>query len=211
MWGSRATGMSGAKKAPPAGVSTTYRTDAEAQFPSNFFAALNQGNDDEALRCMTAEALSPDGSTPSPRAEGHIQSGEWDSKTKVPLVYVDADVCGGRVGDSVDRVCGKARGACTAQTHLKNRRPFVPGWYISLGGKSGHVLTEPFLPAEGGPILSGGAGRLTDGEDKFSLSVGKWKFVIDSWRAAQVEVLAADPFSEGPTTTTTDTIQSGSH
>ncbi len=118
MFGSGA--KSGAKKkAPPAGVQTTFLELTNDPFPANFFAALNQGNDDEALRFMTAEAL-PDGSTPSPRAEEHVLSGEWDLKTRVPLVYLDASSCGGRVGDSGDRACGKPRGACTAQAHLKS-------------------------------------------------------------------------------------------
>ena len=182
-----------AKKAPPAGVSIP--PSDTSQFPGNFFGALNQGNDDEALRFLRNEAL-PDGRTPSPRAEEFIKTGEWDSRTKVPLVLLDGDSCGGHVGDSTGRVCSKPSKACTAQTHRKNPHKLAPGWYISLGGKSGHALTEPFLPAEGGPIRSRGAGRLTDGEGKFTLTVGQWKFVLDSWRATTVETLSDTPSEE---------------
>ena len=194
MWPGGFTTAGGAKKAAPAGISTTYQDDTEQLFPANFFAALNQGNDDEALRFMKAEALLPDGRTPSPRAESHFLSGEWDAKIKVPLVFVDVDACGGRVGDSANRACCVPRKACSIQAHRKSAHNFVPGWYISHGAKIGHVLTEPYLPSEDGPITSRGAGRLTDAENKFVLSVGKWKFIIDAWRASRVEVLSSvDP------------------
>ncbi|MGB8702433.1 MAG: hypothetical protein WCD18_23700, partial [Thermosynechococcaceae cyanobacterium] len=172
-WGvTMASWLTSAKKAPPAGVSTTFQGDVDPQFPANFFASLNQGNDDEALGFMRAEAMLPDGRTPSPRVEGFIRTGEWDARVKVPLVWVSSDACGGRVGETAGRACILPSSTCTVQSHQKSPHKFIAGWYISHGGKVGHVLTEPFLPREGGPINSRGASRLTDAENKFTLSVG---------------------------------------
>ena len=94
--------LSGAKKAPPAAVNTTRQDDADPQFPANFFEALNRGSDDDALACMRAEAISPDGRTPSPRVEELIRNGEWDAKVRVPLVWVGSDACGGRVVETAN-------------------------------------------------------------------------------------------------------------
>lgn len=140
------------KKVPPAVVSTTRQGDADPQFPANFFAALNRGSDDDALACMRAEAMSPDGRTPSPRVEPYILNGEWDAKVRVPLVWVGSDACGGRVGETANRACCLLRNTCAVQSHQKNLHKFVPGWYISHGGKVSHVLTDLFLPGDGGPI-----------------------------------------------------------
>lgn len=200
MWSSSTSGGSwGAKKPAPLssrGGGLGHR--ATRAFPADFFAALNQGNDDEALACMKAEAL-PEGA-PSPRTQELIDKGEWDAKTLLCLVYIGSDACAGRIGDSEDRCCARpgGRGACGAQAHLKNTYDLVPGWYISCGAKSPNVFLSPSLPAEGGPIRPQGAGRLTDKENRFRLSLGQWKFVIDSWHAAErVQVLPDEEEAKG--------------
>lgn len=178
---------------------TTGAQPVTGTFPADFFAALNQGNEDEALACVKAEALP--GGAPSPRTQVLIDKGEWDTKTLLPLVYVDDSVCAGRVGGSDDRCCARpgGRGACGAQVHLKNPYSLQPGWYISCGAKSPNVFLDPHLPAEGSPIRSQGAGRLLDKENQFRMTLGQWKFVIDSWHAAErVQLLPDEPEAEDP-------------
>jgi hypothetical protein len=160
-------------------------------FPENFFGALSIGDDDSAFACLQAEAF-PDTEPPSPRAQALIESGEWDSNQKLSLVFIERQSCNGKVGNDDTRFCGKPPNYCQVATHIKNTVGEIKrGWYISIGKTQG-VLTSPFLPSsdEGGPIRGSAPGRLVTGENPFRMTKGQWKFVIDSWRASQVEVLS---------------------
>lgn len=164
-------------------------------FPSDFFAALEVGDEHEALACLRAEAL-PDGEQATPRAQALIDSGEWDSAQNLALVRVDANFCRGRIGKDDYRFCGKP--FCVISAHNKTKVDNIKsGWYISFGKAQG-LLTTPFLPVreDGGPITTVIATKLMAGENSFKMTRGQWKFLIDSWHASQVDSVSLSDKSE---------------
>ena len=67
------------------------------EFPASFFGALNRNDADSALDALKREAFR-DGTTPSPRAQALIDSGEWDEHQKLSLCLIDEACCRGRIG-----------------------------------------------------------------------------------------------------------------
>jgi len=62
---------------------------------------------------------------------------------------------------------------------------FMAGCYIPGGARaSSGYFKSPFIPSAsgGGPITSTIAAALTDHQDLFILTIGQWKFVMESWR-----------------------------
>jgi hypothetical protein len=178
--------MSYTRKAGP-------KIQTDLSFPATFFGALQQGDEDEALSLLRAEAL-PDGEEPSPRAKALIEQGEWDSNQQLSLVLIESNACAGKVGNDDYRFCGKPANFCGIAAHAKNTVGTIRrGWYISLGKAHG-ILTTPYLPPleEGGPITGILAGRFMS-PNPFRLTKGKWKFVIDAWHASRVVSIASSP------------------
>jgi hypothetical protein len=151
-----------------------------------FFEAL-PSNQECALSMLRAQV--PDDRPPTPRAAAFIESGEWDSSSLIPIVFISLDPCVGQVGDVTKgegvRFCGLCLGDCTSRTHLGSVwREFRPGWFIPGGTRigAGHYRTPSLPSAElGGPITSSIARVLCDPSDPVVLSLGQWKFIIEEW------------------------------
>lgn len=186
--------------------SGTEGAKPKVEFPNDLFTSLQRGDVHEATLCLRAASITESGEA-SPTAKKLMESGEWDLKDLLSLVYIDGTkVCPGRVGTDGLRFCGKLMTYCNAAGHPKNTvGPITRGWYISFG-KSLGVLLSPFLPAheDGGPIDAATASQLT-GLKPFRLTRGQWKFVIDAWHSLRVETLSEpstdDESKEGSKTT----------
>jgi hypothetical protein len=151
-----------------------------------FFEAL-PSNRERALSMLRAQV--PDDGPPTPRAAAFIESGEWDSSTLIPIVFISLDPCVGQVGAVTKgedvRFCGLCPGDCTSRTHLGFVwHEFRPGWFIPGGTRigAGYYRTPSLPSAElGGPITSAIAKVLRDPSDPVGLSLGQWKFIIEEW------------------------------
>lgn len=174
------------------------------EFPDDLFASLALGELDDAVTRLRQASINESGE-PSPTAKKLMESGEWDAREVLQLVFVSSDACAGRVGSDGLRFCGKTSLLCSAAGHSSTKIGTIKaGWYISFGKNLGTLIT-PSLPPheEGGPITASIAARLT-GPKAFKLTRGQWKFIIDSWHALKVEtisdtseeenLLANDPF-----------------
>jgi hypothetical protein len=151
-----------------------------------FFEAL-PSNRECAISMLRAQV--PDDGPPTPRGAAFIESGEWDSSTLIPIVFISLDPCVGQVGDVTKGegvcFCGLRLGDCTSRTHLGSVwREFRPGRFIPGGTRigAGHYHTPSLPSAElGGPITSSIARVLRDPSDPVVLSLGQWKFIIEEW------------------------------
>jgi hypothetical protein len=151
-----------------------------------FFEAL-PSNRESALSMLRAQV--PDDGPPTPRAATFIESGEWDSSTLIPIVFIAIDPCVGQVGIVAKgegvRFCGLRLGDCSSRTHVGFVWvEFRPGWFIPGGTRNGSgYYRSPSLPSAelGGPITSSIAKVLRDPNDPVVLSLGQWKFVIEEW------------------------------
>ncbi len=162
---------------------------------SRFFESLGR-SDNEAL--LTIQEQVPAEGVPSPRAQELIDSGEWDSRLALALVPVPSeDICCGVVGQAVRgesrRFC--TRVGCEIPAHrLKCPDVTLPGWFIDGGPRDDSgVFAEYRLPLaqDGGPIGDAAAMRLMDGDNRFRLSKGQWKFLIMEWHAARVDTFSS--------------------
>jgi uncharacterized protein YneF (UPF0154 family) len=154
----------------------------EPTFPSDFFAALADGEENGAFASVRREAILPDGQ-PSPRVVE--LGGEWDTSVVVSLCLLDEGCCAGSVGGE-ERFCGKPWSTCNIDKHKKTVKEVRRGWYIAAGSRLTGYYWSPCLPTEedGGPITAGGAAFLNEA-DPFRMSRGQWILVMDAWHAQQ--------------------------
>jgi hypothetical protein len=157
------------------------------EFPYTFFDAVNQADGDGVVAVVTSVARAADG-TLTPRAAELDSIGEWDSKMELSLVCLGAHCCPAKVGQAgAPRICGRPKSECSVPGHKKAAGAIEPGWYISAGAKNAGVFEQPRLPIErdGGPITSGGAAFLIDGDASFKLPKGRWLLAIEGYLAAE--------------------------
>jgi hypothetical protein len=154
---------------------------------NDFWLAINNNHDDEAMAVLRQEALPLPGGAPSPRIAELTAQYNWDSTQLLSLVCVTEGACGGPVANDVHRFCGKY--ACVASSHQNGATTMTPGWYISAGSSSNGIFRTPFLPLQsaGGPINNRGATMLTDGDPPFRLNRVQWVLVMEGWDPAGSE------------------------
>jgi hypothetical protein len=156
-----------------------------APFNGGMFFEEVLTNREGAMAMIRAQV--PDEGPPTPRAATYIQSGEWDSDSVFPIVFLGEGVCGGHVRSTSSvlpmQFCGLAGNCTWGRIHS--------GWFIPAGtsNRSGFFKTPSLPPhSSGGPILQEIANALR-GNDPFRLTVGQWKFVFEEWHASRVETV----------------------
>jgi hypothetical protein len=160
---------------------------SDGGFPYTFFDAINQADGDGVVTVVTSVARTADG-TLTPRAAELDSIGEWDSKMELSLVCLGAHCCPAKVGQAgAPRICGRPKSDCSVPGHKKAAGVVEPGWYISAGAKNAGAFEQPRLPIkrDGGPITSGGAAFLIDGDASFKLPKGRWLLAIEAFLAAE--------------------------
>jgi hypothetical protein len=160
-------------------VSFSGESSGREEFPSDFFAAVNQRAEDAAFASVRRVAMLPDGQ-PSPRVVE--LGGEWDSSVVVSLAWLKEECCAGSLGGE-ERFCGKRRGTCTIAGHKKSTRTVKEGWYIAAGSRLTGYYWAPSLPTErdGGPITAAGAAYLSQLSDPLRMTRASWMLVIEAW------------------------------
>jgi hypothetical protein len=160
-------------------VSFAGGSSGREEFPADFFAAVNQRDEDTAFASVRRVAMLPDGQ-PSPRVVE--LGGEWDSSVVVSLAWLKEECCAGSLGGE-ERFCGKRRGTCTIAGHKKSTRTVKEGWYIAAGSRLSGYYWVPSLPTErdGGPITATGAAYLSQLSDPLRMTRASWMLVMEAW------------------------------
>jgi hypothetical protein len=92
---------------------------------NDFWLAINNSNDDDAMAVLRREALPSTDGTPSPRVAELMKNFDWNSNQLLSFVCVTEGACGGAVSNDTQRFCGKYK--FVAISHQKGAKTMPPG------------------------------------------------------------------------------------